>query len=367
MNVLMLALYDSLSASTRIRLLQYRGYLENQGITSRVDYLLPSNSVFLVFKERASKTNYLIAAFVTFYVVLVAYLRRIKLLLLIRGFDLVIIHCEAFPFFPAFVERLLIRSPYIYDFDDAIYLKYISGRFSWLSPFLGKKIRYTIAKASEITAGSRLLCDYARRFNGKVTLVPSVADTSRLVPRRQGLTVDCTTHVVVGWIGSPTTSPYLELLIEPLKELSRYHDVKLLVVGGKAPSIKGVHIVEECWSHMKEQEFIQQFDIGVMPLTDTPWARGKCAYKLIQYMSCEVPVVASPVGANIDVIDASCGYLAKTNAEWLSYLLILADDPSLRARMGAAGRRRVLKHFSLQAASPILASVVNRTLQPRHT
>ena len=131
----------------------------------------------------------------------------------------------------------------------------------------------------------------------------------------------------VGWIGSPSTVPFLQLLVEPLQELALERPVRLLVVGGTAPEVSGVEVIEEPWSLEKEVSLILQFDVGVMPLPDSSWARGKCAYKLIQCMACAVPVIASPVGANVDVVSSSCGFLASSPPEWLSACRQLAANP----------------------------------------
>jgi glycosyltransferase involved in cell wall biosynthesis len=136
--------------------------------------------------------------------------------------------------------------------------------------------------------------------------------------------------------------------------------VRLLVVGGPAPAITGVEVVEQPWSLEQEVPLIQQFHVGVMPLPDTPWSRGKCAYKLIQCMACGIPVVASRVGANVEVVPPDCGALAGSPSEWLAEFRQLAINPALRLRMGAAGRRWVEERFSLQSALPLLEVMIRQ-------
>ena len=166
----------------------------------------------------------------------------------------------------------------------------------------------------------------------------------------------------MGWIGSPSTAPYLQQLVVPLQQLARERPVRLLVVGGAAPSIAGVEVIEQPWSLEQEVLLIQQFDVGLMPLPDTPWTRGKCAYKLIQCMACGIPVVASRVGANVEAVPAECGLLADSSGEWLAAFRRLASDAELRQRIGAAGRHWVEQRYSLRSAWPVLTGVIQRAV-----
>jgi glycosyltransferase involved in cell wall biosynthesis len=166
----------------------------------------------------------------------------------------------------------------------------------------------------------------------------------------------------VGWIGSPSTAPYLQELIEPMSNLGKECAVRLIVIGGKAPKIPNVSVVEHEWHEHTELELINTFDVGVMPLADDDWARGKCAFKLIQYMACAVPVIASPVGANVDVVNKESGVLAATAQEWLEAFRLLRDMPVMRKNMGEAGRARVVQHYSLHQNVPKLAGVIHQVL-----
>jgi glycosyltransferase involved in cell wall biosynthesis len=132
------------------------------------------------------------------------------------------------------------------------------------------------------------------------------------------------------------------------------------VVGGDAPNIPGVEVVQFPWSQEDEIKLLHSFDVGVMPLTDDPWSRGKCAFKLIQYMACGISVVASPVGANTDVVLPECGFLAKDDNDWFSALHELCFKPDLRTKMGLAGRDRVLSDFSLRKTLPLMRDLLVR-------
>jgi glycosyltransferase involved in cell wall biosynthesis len=273
------------------------------------------------------------------------------------------VYAELLPLLPAWFEQCLLTVPYIFDLDDAFYLKYRTGRLGLLRPFLGSKIDRLMAGAAAVTVGNHILEQYARRFNPSVVLLPSVVDTDHYKPGEPCTPRPLSDSFTVGWIGSPSTAPYLQSLVEPLRQLALERPVRLLVVGGPAPVIPGVEVIEQSWSLETEVPLIQRFDVGVMPLPDTAWARGKCAYKLIQCMACGVPVVASPVGANVDAVPAACGILASSSGQWLDAFRHLAADPELRQRMGASGRRWVQERYSLHSALPILAGVIRQVVE----
>ena len=343
-RVLGLALYGSLAASTRYRLEQYIPGLAAQGIDLQVRHML--GDAYLRTRFHGGP--------VPVAMLLKHGWKRLADLRLQGAFDASMLHCELFPFLPGWLETALLRRPYIYDFDDAFYLKYRHGRFSLLRPMLGAKFDRVMARAAEITAGNRQLAAYAKMRNSHTRLLPTVVDTSRYLPLPRS-TCDAFT---VGWIGSPSTAAYLDKLAEPLSLLGREGRVRFVVIGGKAPRVSGVEIVELGWQESTEIESINGFDVGVMPLADDEWAKGKCAFKLIQYMACAVPVVASAVGANVDLVDASCGYLASTSGQWLDALRSLRDRPALRREMGDAGRERIVRHYSLARNLPVLTETI---------
>lgn len=343
-RVLGLALYGPLAASTRHRLGQFVPGLAEQGIVLELSSLLGDDYLRQRFHGGA----------VPWAAMARAGWRRLADLRA-RRHDLSILHCELYPLMPGWLERSLLGGrPYIYDFDDAFYLKYRGGRLRRLRPLLGGKFNTVIQGAAAVTAGNRTLQHYAAGLNGTSMMLPTVVDTERYFPkpRRRGSTF------TVGWIGSPSTAKYLGELVDPLTQLGREGAVRLVVIGGRAPIIPRIEVSELDWSEASEVELINGLDVGVMPLPDNDWTRGKCAFKLIQYMACGVPVIGSPVGANVDVVEPSCGFLASSADQWITALRELRDNSGLAKEMGRAGRERVITHYSLRRTLPLLAETI---------
>lgn len=343
-KVLGLALYGPLAASTRYRMSQYVPGLAELGIDLRLTSLLGDEYL----RRRFNGGGLPLAAMIHDGA------ERLKQLHQLSDFDLGMLYCELFPFMPGWLERGLIRKPYIYDMDDAFYLRYRLGRKRIARSFLGDKFDSVMAGAAAVTAGNSVLAEYALKHNPAVRQVPTVVDTTRYVPKTDRQNPVFT----VGWIGSPSTASYLPELVAPLAALGAEAPLNFVVIGGKAPAIPNVNVIEVEWQEHTEVDLINTFDVGVMPLPDDAWARGKCAFKLIQYMACAVPVVASPVGANADVVTSECGLMANTQDEWVQALKTVRDDAGLRQRMGEAGRQRVVEHYSLHTALPKLAEVI---------
>ncbi len=351
-RVLGLSLYGPQAASHRVRLSQFQIGLAAHGIQLEIQSLL--DDAYLQRRFAGSRLSLL--------ALLVAYGRRLRVLWRAKRFDLLIVYGELLPLWPGWLERLLLQVPFFYDCDDAFHLKYRQGRLRWLRPHLGAKIDRMMAAAMAITAGNAELVAHASRFNANVTLLPSVVDTEHYRPASAPLADSAHQPFTVGWIGSPSTAPYLQLLVEPLQQLALERAVRLLVIGASAPAIAGAEVIEQPWSLQQEPALIQQFDVGVMPLPDTPWARGKCAYKLIQCMACAIPVIASPVGANVEAVPPACGILASSADQWLAAFRQLAANPALRSRLGAAGRQWVEERYSLRSALPMLQGVIQEVV-----
>ena len=288
-------------------------------------------------------------------------MRRVAESLQIGRYDLVLLYREAIPLGPPIIESLIARRgiPIVYDFDDAIFLPNVSEAnkaFGFLKD-PGRVARIVRASA-HVIVGNDFLAEFARRHNRAVTVIPTAVDTDRFVPRPVGAPRDA---LVVGWIGSPTTFPYLERLADVLRTVAAQHRFVLKVSGGGRPvSFPGLQVEDVPWSLADEVRLFNTCDIGVYPLTDDDWARGKCGFKAIQCMACGVPVVASAIGVNREIIqDGVNSFLASTPSEWVEKLGRLLSDSALRARMAGAGRRTIEERFSLQVTAPQVAAVLS--------
>lgn len=245
----------------------------------------------------------------------------------------------------------------VYDVDDAVWL---SGgqtgghRLNFLKG-ASRKVRWLAERADHVLAGSELLAEHLRAYTAAVTVVPSLVDPAAYTPRRheQG------PAVTLGWIGSATTVPYLHRLAPILEQFAKQCDrrVRLLIVGGAAMTVAGVEVQERRWSPAAERTALAEMDIGLMPLQDTPWARGKCAYKALQYMAGAVPAVVDDVGVSAEVL-GDAGHVANGASGWLEGLHALAADASTRAALGALGRTRVERDFSPARWLPTIARIL---------
>jgi len=266
---------------------------------------------------------------------------------------------EMAPFGPPILERLLVRTckRVILDVDDALHISEKAS--SSLIPRLLRDNGKFARMASSYTAvicGSRNLADFYSLHSAKVSIVPTAVDADRYA----GIVRVPSPVVRIGWIGTPLNRHHLDLLRLALTQLARERVFELVVVGLNQPldwNLPAVRYME--WSLLDELTFFAHFDIGVMPLEDSAFARGKCAFKLIQYMAAGLPVVASPVGANCEAVqDGTNGFLARTQEDWTSRLRQLIDDGGLRERMGANGRAVVRKSYSAQNLWPIYAAIL---------
>jgi glycosyltransferase involved in cell wall biosynthesis len=261
------------------------------------------------------------------------------------------------------LERLVARDRrLVLDVDDAVWLDASpSARGHRLALLKGtaRKVRWLAERAETVIAGNELLADWLARHSRNVVIVPSLVE-HRDVPVRRHATGD---RIVLGWIGSPSTAPSLKRLREPLQAVASRHpelNVNLLVVGGEAPTVEGQTVHAEPWSEDRERDFLQTVDVGLMPLPDNQWTRGKCAYKALQYMAAGIPVVADDVGVSAAVIGhGQGGLIAHSAKEWVEHLHSLATDPALRTRLGGNGRRRVERDFSVEAWAPRLAAALS--------
>ena len=347
MKIISLTRFGQQGASSRMRLLQYLPWFESEAIEPVVSPLFDDAMLLRKYQRGGYGLLELLSA----------YWRRIHALMGRHQFDLVWIEKEALPWFPVWLEKWLLRGkPYVLDFDDAIFHNYDLHRSAWVRRIYGRRIDILMEGARLVIAGNRYLADRATAAGARwVEVIPTVVDLARYASK-QTYSVAAKPRIV--WIGSPSTVQYLLELAEPLGALAKRQAYTLRVIGGGAITMPGVDVESLPWSEDMEAALIEECDVGIMPLRDTPWEQGKCAYKLIQYMACGLPTVASPIGANREVvIEGETGFFANSQQEWVDALATLLDDAGMRQRLGQAGRARVEAEYSLQQIAPRLITL----------
>jgi glycosyltransferase involved in cell wall biosynthesis len=347
MRVLLLSRYCRLGASSRMRCLQYLPMLAKWGID--VDTKELYDRAYLIDLYQYNRRR--------FTRMLYSYVKRILPLLKSRRYDLLWVQQELFPYLPPLAEVLLhhCHIPFIVDYDDAIFHRYDLNKQWLVRLILGNKIDMIMKRASVVIAGNRYIADRAYKSGAKtVEIVPTVIDLSRYTippPKKDG-------PLTIGWMGSPATFMYFEAIAPILISLQKRLPIQVVVVGGQQGKLPFTYYP---WSEDTEVALLQSFDIGIMPLPDTPWTKGKCGYKLIQYMACGIPVVASKVGANIDIVEqGENGFLVATPWEWADAIERIVLDSRLREKMGKSGRRRVETKYNIDKTFPILARHFNQ-------
>lgn len=331
------------SPSQRFRFEQYLGFLQSQGFNCELSYLIsPQDDKYFyspgnIFK----KLRILISSF----------RKRMRDTRAARRYDIVFVQREAFMTGSTYFEKKLKASgaKLVYDFDDAIWMLDTSDankRFEWLKD--PNKTSRIIAMADMVFAGNAYLADYAGRFSNNVKIIPTTIDTDEYVR----MTVPGDETVCIGWSGSITTIKHFEYAVPFLKRIrQKYGDkVKIKVIGDAAYMNEELGIQGLGWSKQDEIKELSSFDIGIMPLPDDEWAKGKCGLKGLQYMALEVPTIMSPVGVNSEIIeDGKNGFLATTEDEWVEKLSQLIESKEQRVAMGKAARATVLEKYSVYA------------------
>jgi glycosyltransferase involved in cell wall biosynthesis len=331
-----------------MRLLQFFPWLRDAGIACLVQPLLSDE----LLQGRYDAGRY------SFDKGLLAYGLRVLQLLQRRQFDLIWIEKEALPWLPAWFELALLRGvPYVLDYDDALFHNYDLHSNRLVRRFMGRRIDHMMAGACLVVCGNEYLAQRARDAGASwVEVVPTVIDLKRYSAKSQAVLQADLLRIV--WIGSPSTVQYLAALNAPLAALARLIPFKLRVIGGTL-AMHGVDVECVRWTEDTEVTSISQCDVGIMPLSDSPWERGKCGYKLIQYMACGLPVVASPIGVNRQIIDEGVnGFFAEGEEAWVSKLALLLADTALCQKLGQAGRRRVEEEYCLQKVGPQLVKLL---------
>lgn len=355
MRLLLLSRYSHLAASTRLRFLQYLPYIVENGIEVEHEPLLDDEYLKNLYTGKP----------VNYGSIINSYVRRLKILLKERAYDLIWVQYEIFPWLPAWIESLttLAGVPYIVDYDDAIFHRYDLHKQYLVRQILGDKINKVMKGASIVVAGNEYIASRALKIGcKKVEIIPTVVDLSRypnILPQSQPI-------FTIGWIGTPVTSFYINTIMPALRLVCNENTVRVVLVGSGQISLDEVTPEIRPWSEEREVKDIHSFDVGIMPLAETPWERGKCGFKLIQYMACSKPVVASAVGMNCEIVEHGInGFLAHNMKDWVDALATLHARPDLCHSMGQAGRNKVEAKYSLQVTATRLLELIQEAAKNR--
>jgi glycosyltransferase involved in cell wall biosynthesis len=346
--MLCLTKYPASGPSSRYRLLQFRPALEARGSELHLHSLHDESHLARRFAGRPSSPLYLAQRMAS----------RLAALAGAKRYDLVFIQKEIFPWLPGFAEWALECSGarLVLDFDDAIFLSYRGRRL------LERKFERVVSRCALVLAGNRYLADYAGRFSGRVVMFPTVVDCDRFTP---GVASDGEVPVV-GWIGTPETTVFLRELGPVLARARQRAPFVLRAVGAGDISIDGVEVDVRPWSEDTEVDDLRAMDVGIMPLPDDEWSRGKCALKLLQYMSTGLATVSSPRGSAAEIIThGDNGFLPADTGEWVECLIDLLADDELRHGMGHRARGWIESNYTLANYGPRLADHLTAAVEGR--
>ncbi len=274
------------------------------------------------------------------------------------SYDFIFIHRETAPVGPPVLEWILakiLRRKIIYDFDDAIWLTDRKNESVMLNIVKWRSKVSSICRwAYKVSCGNEYLVSYARQFNKNVHYMPTTIDTENVHNRQLVISAKPPDgKLSIGWTGSHSTLKYLLELEPVLKRMeTEFPDLDIVVIADRKPemALKSLRFIP--WNKNSEAADLMKIDIGIMPLPDDEWAKGKCGFKALQSMSLGIPSVISPVGVNTMIIENGVnGYLASADEQWIAVLKNLIADDRLRARIGEAGRQTILNRYSVISTS----------------
>ena len=352
MRILFIVPYPAEGPSSRLRVEQFLPYLRKEGIEYKIRPFVFRNFYSVLY----SKGNYvkkIIFFLWSFFGRLIDMIRFIR-------YDVFFIHRETCPIGPPFFEWFAHKcgKRIIFDFDDAVYLSNKSRANNFIEHFKNPgKIPYIIKISNRVIAGNKYLSEYALKFNKNVEIIPTCVDTDTYLNVNGKIGLD---GLTIGWIGSATTVEYLNILKDVFVILQKkYPCLEYKIIGGEF-KIEGLNcITNKSWRLESEILDLRSIDIGVMPMPDNEWTRGKCGFKALLYMSMQIPCVCSPVGVNKDIIEEGVnGFLAASQGEWIDALSDLIENSDLRQKIGRAGRKTVEEKFSVGLHAPEYMKII---------
>lgn len=291
--------------------------------------------------------------------VLAGFMIRLSDLFKMSQYSFVYIYREAAPLGPPVLEWIiakLLRKKIIYDFDDAIWIPVTSEYNKTVSFFKSfGKVAKICKWAYKVSVGNFYLESFARQYNRNVVMIPTVVNTELVHNKLQQQE---TPFPAIGWTGSFSTLPYLDIVLPVLHELQEKYDFTFIVIADKDPQLplKKYRFIK--WNRETETDDLLNFHIGLMPLYDDEISKGKCGFKAIQYMSLGIPAVVSPVGVNTEIVsDGITGYVCSTKEEWKSRLEILLKDRLKRSTMGIEARKKIETMYSVTATEDLFTEL----------
>ncbi|KAA6324888.1 hypothetical protein EZS27_025835 [termite gut metagenome] len=337
MKILYFTKYTRKGASSRLRSYQYFPYLEKQGIEVTVSPFFCDAYLENLYAKKSTLKQ-----------VIKAYFHRFFSLWKVCKYDRILIEYELFPYLPGWFEFIykLFNIKYIVDYDDAIFHNYDLHPNQVIRFLLKNKIDQIMKNSYCVVVGNSYLKERAVFSGAKnIRLMPTVIDVNRYLIKEKKENK----NFVIGWIGSDTTFKYVKNIVPILKQLIEKYHIFIHIVGASESLELGNNEKHLDWLEETEVQSILTFDVGIMPLLDTPWEQGKCGYKLIQYMGCGLPIVASAVGANNDIVEHGLnGFLVNSEQEWFDYIEQYILDPELRKNHRSYGRSLVENKYCIE-------------------
>jgi len=330
--------------SQRFRFEQYIYHLTENGYKCEFSPLVSKNDDRIFY----SKGHF----FKKFLLFIKYFLRRTKDVIRSHNYDIVYIQREMFFLGPAFFEFMLrfSKARVVYDFDDSIWLPNVSDankNLNWLKSYT--KISKAVKYADLVFAGNDYLKNFAVKHNKQVEVIPTTIDTNEY---KKTAVVKNDNSICIGWSGSITTIQHFKYAESFLIKIKQKYGIKvsIKVIGDKNYHNAQLDAEASDWNKENELTELSGFDIGIMPLPDDKWAKGKCGLKGLQYMALEIPTIMSPVGVNKEIIqDGENGFLAANEDEWIEKISRLIEDPALRKEMGRKARETVVRNYSFDA------------------
>ncbi len=347
------------SPSQRFRFEQYLNYLEKNGFVWELSEIITEKDDKVFYQSG----KYLRKAFI----ILKSFFIRFNDLQRSHKFDLIFIQREALLIGSSYFEKKFFKkNKLIFDFDDSIWLHDTSEgnkKFEFLKN--PNKTKTNIENAHAVISGNQYLASYAKQFNKNVFIIPTTVDTNIHKPLLKNTSIH-SQKIVIGWSGSISTIKHFEMVIPVLKHLIAKYPNQLEIHVIEKDTYKNTEIetISKSWNSLTEVEDLNCFDIGIMPLPDDEWSKGKCGLKGLSYMACGISTVMSPIGVNTEIIQHGVnGFLASTENEWIDTLSNLIENKDLRVSTGLKGRETVLKHYSVDANKHLYLDVLNSLIK----